>query len=680
MCKYFKIYAVLLAALGCGRAWCDVYFFCARCNCGVNWKEWGSHAAKNHADTYKKPFFLCCPARLCHSLLAPVSPLEIGGQTVECADRHVRNHGDKYITYDLWCTECKMVVPRQLWEMHLIRVHSDVGGLYRVPCLKCGKDKLFKKKQDQLFGKSEQSESSGYLPNSNDSSSNIIQSYTVSSGTQSGNFDAFEGEGDNSEWVCPVSSTHIQEDRLICKECEKDCKECEKDCKECEKDCKECEKDCKECGKDGIPYYLGFEHLFTAHNDQVKKYLPQYKFYCKECKETFKTAQKWGSHVFKCSGRLEKEGEWKVFYCPLCGENPKTFYEKHVAEAHLNRCIYCFEKFDDEESRGKHMKEAHKIFCPFCNQDEFEVPLAVHIVRAHEIWEGPCPWDRRHEVRCKLCPPEVIELGRFKSFYADRPIENLRGAILEHFLIEHDTQIRKDFDWFGKEENPDRSCKLITEKFISTPRVEPCKDLLFRYSGLCVLDGHGHHPSLGCEMCRYCQSLLIPKNDDQEWYKKSEVTREHWKLFHADVKYCQSCNSIHQEKDYDRHLLSKHSDEYGTCPRCPEVVSKEDLHHGEEKHSGGFVFCTECKRWGTGSCPGCGEWVLDECKECHQRIYGTCPQCEEKAFGSCSECQQYVTGWCSKCKKEVNGKCPTCVTEVSGKCPVCRKDATDSCT
>ena len=437
MCKYFKIYAVLLAALGCGRAWCDVHFFCTQCNCGVNWKEWGSHAAKNHAGKYKKPFFLWCPSSNCQCPLAPVSPLEIGGQTVECADRHVRKHGDKYITYDLWCTKCNMVVPRHLWEMHLIRVHPDVGGLYQVFC-PCGKQKSSQKKEDQFFGKSGQSESSGGLQGS-------IEFYTVSSGTQSGNFDAFEGEGDNSGWVCSCSSTYTQEDQLICKECKKDCKECGKDGKECEKDCqecgkdgKECKKDCKECGKDRIPSYLGLEHLFAKHKDKVKDYLPQYEFYCKECKKTFKTAQEWGSHVFKCSGRLEKEGEWKVFYCPLCGENPKTFYEAHVAEFHRKQCIYCFKGFGDEKLRGEHMKEAHKIFCPFCEKNEFEVPLAVHIVRAHEIWEGPCPWDRRREVHCKWCPPG---LGGFRSFYADAAIQG-RKMILCHFMQKHTSQIK----------------------------------------------------------------------------------------------------------------------------------------------------------------------------------------------------------------------------------------------
>ena len=140
MYKYFKIYAVLLAALGCGRARCDVYFFCTQCSRGVNWKEWGSHAKKNHADTYKKPFFLWCPSSNCRCPLAPVSPLEMGNKTVACADVHVCNkHGDKYITYDLWCTKCNMVVPRHLWEMHLIRVHPDVGGLYRSFCSACKK-------------------------------------------------------------------------------------------------------------------------------------------------------------------------------------------------------------------------------------------------------------------------------------------------------------------------------------------------------------------------------------------------------------------------------------------------------------------------------------------------------------------------------------------------------------
>ena len=676
MCKYFKIYAVLLAALGCGRAWCDVHFFCTQCNCGVNWKEWGSHAAKNHAGKYKKPFFLWCPSSNCQCPLAPVSPLEIGGQTVECADRHVRKHGDKYITYDLWCTKCNMVVPRHLWEMHLIRVHPDVGGLYQVFC-PCGKQKSSQKKEDQFFGKSGQSESSGGLQGS-------IEFYTVSSGTQSGNFDAFEGEGDNSGWVCSCSSTYTQEDQLICKECKKDCKECGKDGKECEKDCqecgkdgKECKKDCKECGKDRIPSYLGLEHLFAKHKDKVKDYLPQYEFYCKECKKTFKTAQKWGSHVFKCSGRLEKEGEWKVFYCPLCGENPKTFYEKHAAESHPEQCIYCFEKIQSEKLREEHMKEAHRIFCPFCNQDQFEVPLAVHIVRAHEIWEGPCPWDRRREVRCKWCPPG---LGGFRSFYADEAIQG-RKMILYHFMQKHTSQI-KELYW-----NPNGLYRFIVQqKLYNTQSVEPCKSLYFRYSGLCVLNGHSSHPSLDCGGCPYCKSLVIPKNNDQKWYTKIEAAKEHWKLFHAGMKYCRSCNSIHQEKDYDNHLLSStHSDKcepqaaYVKCPDCLKAVLMEDLYHGEKKHGKGFVFCTECKRWGTGSCPGCGKWVLDECEECSQRICGTCPQCEKKAFGSCSECQQYVTGECSECKKEVNGKCPTCVTKVLGKCPVCGNEVTGYC-
>ena len=89
--------------------------------------------------------------------------------------------------------------------------------------------------------------------------------------------------------------------------------------------------------------------------------------------------------MFKCQGRLEKEGKWKVFYCPLCKKYPETFYEEHVTKAHPKRCIYCFETFKDDRLRGEHMKKAHKILFPFCNHDEFEVPLTVHIIRDHEV-------------------------------------------------------------------------------------------------------------------------------------------------------------------------------------------------------------------------------------------------------------------------------------------------------
>ena len=616
MCKYFKIYAVLLAALGCGRARCDVYFFCIQCKCGVNWKNWGSHAEQEHKGTYKKPFFLWCPSRRCRCPLAPVSPLEVCCKQVVCVDEHVcSRHGDKYITYDLWCTKCNMVVPRHLWEMHLIRVHPDVDGLYQVFCSACKEEKFFKKKEDQPFCKSEKSDPSGCSQNFGlcDSSSIIIQSYTVSSGTQSKNFDAFESEGDNFEWVCPGSCIQIKEDRLIC----------------------------KECGQNDIPCHLGLEYLFAEHNDKVKKYLPQYKFYCKECKKTFETAQEWGSHVFKCQGRLEKEGEWKVFYCPLCKECPETFYEEHAAESHPKQCIYCFETFQNEELRGEHMKKAHKIFCPFCGKNEFEVPLAVHIVRAHEIWEDPCLWDRRREVHCKLCSevikyndPMFFGLGSsgkdMKGFYADIAIKNLKTAMPKHFSEKHGFSEKqfvekhgfseKNFDWFGKE-TPDRLFKFITKgDCIKVLSVMPCKGLHFRYSGLYVLNGHNHHVSGGYVTCSYCKSLLIPKNDDHKWYTKLEVGEEHWKLFHPDMKYCRFCKSVYTKEEYDSHLLSKHSNKYVKCPCCFEVVSMEDWYHGEKEHGKEFVFCTECKQWGAGSCLGCGEWVFDVCKKCPQRI------------------------------------------------------------
>jgi len=664
MYKYFKIYAVLLAALGCGRARCDVYFFCTQCSRGVNWKDWGRHAEQNHPNAYKKPFFLWCPSH--GRRLAPVLPLEVCGKNVGCFDEHVRcMHGEKYITYDLWCTKCNMVVPRHLWEMHLIRVHPDVGGLYRVFCSACKKEKFFKKKEDQSFCKSEKSDPSGCSRNFGlfDSSSIIIQSYTVSSGMQSENSDAFESEGDNFEWV-GCSCMQFDGDRLFCQECK----------------------------RDDILCHLGLEHLFAEHKDKVKQYLPQYEFYCKECKKTFKTAQEWGSHVFKCEGRLKQEGKWGVFYCPLCKKCPETFYEEHVTKAHPNECIYCFEKLQNEESRGEHMK-AHKIFCPFCEKNEFEVPLAVHIMRAHEIWEGPCPWDRRREVRCKLCSQVIKYNGTdflvfggsdkdMKGFYADIAINNLK-AIPWHFYQEHEEEykvFKNQFDKFGKE-IPDELFKSILQGgSIKVSSVMPCKGLHFRYSGLCVLEGHGHHGLGGYMTCVYCESLLIPKDDDNKWYTKWEVSEEHWKLFHPGMKYCKACKFISSEKDCDKHLLSKHSNEHVKCPLCFKVVlMKNGWYHGVKEHDKEFVFCTECKQWGAGSCPGCGEWVLDVCKKCPQRIYGTCPQCEKTAFKSCSECQQYVTGQCSRCEKEANGKCLKCVVKVSGKCPVCGKYATDSC-
>ena len=449
---------------------------------------------------------------------------------------------------------------------------------------------------------------------------------------------------------------------------------------------------CKKC-ETVVSRYFWEMHLvqkheyideFAKHKEQVKDYLPQYAFYCGGCKETYETALDWGRHVYKCQGRLKKEGKMKCFYCPLCKEMPETFYEDHIGKYHPKRCIYCFQTFDKERERETHMKTVHKTFCPLCGKNEFEVPLTVHIARDHEIWEGgPCPWDRRYEVCCTAClSQDVIQYRNTNSYSTDefmvgfysKSEEEIQEAVYWHFVEEHkclESQFSRGV--FGVYEF------VIEKELAKMQRVKPCQWLDFPYSGFHVLLGHNRHKKGSILLCRFCKSPVMSENSDT-WHTEEEVLDAHWNLSHLGMDFCQLCKYVYQkEESLDEHLIREHKNEYWECPECKKAVKKGDLHHGWEKHSEGIAFCTKCKRIGTGSCPNCGEWVFEQCEKCPQRVYGTCPQCEEAAFGSCPECRQCITGKCSLCKEEVKGECPTCLTQVRGRCPVCGKGATGWC-
>ena len=463
---------------------------------------------------------------------------------------------------------------------------------------------------------------------------------------------------------------------------------------------------CKTC-QEIIPRQFWEMHLQKSHlnhNDTVKESLPQYAFYCKECKGVFKTAKEWGEHVLKCEKRLQKESEWKVFYCPLCNKYPKTLYEDHVVKSHPKQCIYCFEKVQDEQSRRQHMKKAHKILCPFCDKEEFEVPLTVHIVRDHEIWEGPCPWDRRFKWCCEKCG-EVIGYGDSRDTvkfpegcYSDILSRKLLARLVQHYIRKHQALYEVNMKLYGFvqdikriEKSSDKIDKAYDEmgrfcirEDIMKISVEPCYRY-FRYSGWHVLKGHDHHQGDAFDICTYCKNPLVQKNDDKwqvqknddKWHKQKEVVNEHRAVFHKGMRYCRLCESVCLEKDFDKHLMSDRKNKCWECPVCKEAV--ENFHHGVTEHQAGIGLCTECNRIGTGSCLNCGEWVYERCEKCPQRVYGTCPQCREAAFGSCPDCRQYIEGKCNSCGKEVKGKCLNCLEGVFGKCPICEKRATGWC-
>ena len=717
MREYFKICVVLLTAFGCSRALCGVKFYCELCNEGVKWEEWGNHAEQKHNGKYQEPSILMCPYSSCRCLLTPSSKsFTVNGTSVKCADDHMRSvHGDKFVTYELWCEKCQTVVSRYFWEMHLVQKHGYIdlvqslvqkheyidwvqslvqkhgyiglvqkNGLYYTPCYICRTKRVLCKKSEP-----EQSNRLGQpcispIP------------YKDSDASENSNM-TFPREDSDFKCVCPrrgcdTDLMELSKDRFFCNKCDQN----------------EGKDKCDQNEGEGITWYCLIDHLFAKHKDQVKDYLPQYAFYCRECNKVLGTAEEWGRHVYGCEGRLKKESKMQCFYCPLCKVYPATSYEAHIGGCHSNQCIYCFQTFNDESKRKEHMKKAHKILCPFCNHDEFEVPLTVHIARDHEIWEGPCLWKRRYEVRCKLCKM----LFRY-SIGGPCGGENMKG-----FYVPGETYLQKVAvqHWFGRAGKYDYSsfegdgfkydledCGGLDDNFkhgISKARFEKlqewrdrdefimqniikvqrtsCNSLYSRYSGYHVLEGHNNHRTGKFTSCVYCQSPLVPK-DDGKRYTLEEVVDGHWKLFHENVKYCRPCDSIYPKEEYDKHLISKHKDEYWECPECKKAVQKEDLHHGGEKHDKGIAFCTECNRIGTGSCPDCGEWVSEECKKCPQRIYGRCPQCWEAAFESCPDCYQYVTGTCDRCGKEVNGECLKCCEKVSGECPVCGKRAAGWC-
>lgn len=715
MCEYFKICVVLLTAFGCSRALCGVEFYCELCEKGVKWEEWGNHAEQIHEGEYREPSILMCPRPSCPCLLAPSKSLTLKGTSVKCADEHMRSeHGDEFITYDLWCKKCETVVPRYFWEMHLVQKHGYIdlvqslvqkheyidwvqslvqkhgyiglvqkNGLYYTPCYICRTKRVLCKKSEP-----EQSNRLGQpcispIP------------YKDSDASENSNM-TFPREDSDFKCVCPRRGCdpdlmELSKDRFFCNKCDQN----------------EGKDKCDQNEGKGITWYCLIDHLFAKHKDKVKDYLPQYAFYCKECNKVFETAEKWGRHVYECPGRLEKEGNMECFYCPLCKRYPGRFYEAHIGKYHSNRCIYCSQPFNDELERKKHMKKAHKILCPFCNHDEFEVPLTVHIARDHEIWEGSCPWERRYEVYCKLCK-EVIRYkkpgiggqytgGSMKSFYVP-VVTDLQKAAVQHCVecagkydyssfegdgLEYDLEVcnlsndfkhgilKARFDRWQERQEEVRDKNIIEVQRMS------CDSLYSRYSGYHVLEGHDYHRTGKFTSCVYCRNPLVPKDDDK--YTLEEVVDGHWKLFHENMEYCRFCKSIYPKEEYREHLITRHKDKYWECPECEKAVLKEDLHHGGEKHDKGIAFCTECNRGGTGSCPNCGEWVFEQCEKCPQRIYGKCPQCEEAAFESCPDCYQYVTGKCDGCGKEVNGECLKCFQKVSGECPVCGESATGWC-
>ena len=676
MCEYFKICVVLLTAFGCSRALCGVEFYCESCKKGVKWEEWGNHAEQIHEGEYREPSILMCPCSSCPCLLTPYKSFTVNGTSVKCADDHMRSeHGDKFVTYDFWCKKCQTVVPRYFWEMHLVQKHGYIdfvqkNGLYWTPCAVCKEKQVLRKKSEP-----EQSNELGQPRNYNDSSSIMYQSYTIkskdsdaseksnSSGImyqshtiKSKDSDAseksnvtFSPEGGDFEWVCPKGCNQFTEELFYCGLCEENEQE------------------------SSIPRCCFIDHLFAKHNDKVKDYLPQYAFYCKECSGVFETAEKWRRHVYKCRGRLEKEGKMRCFYCPVCKKWPEIFYEDHIVKRHSRRCIYCFQRFNDESKRKGHMKEAHKTFCPFCGKNEFEVPLTVHIARDHEIWEGSCPWDRRYEVYCTLCKG-VIKNDDIVGFYSDISEGEMSKKVVEHFVEKH-KELKSQFNDYGKE-IPETYKFIIQGEHAKIQRVKPCQWVDFPHSGVHVLFGHKCHKRGKILLCSFCQSPVISENNDK-WHTKEELLKEHCKLFHPDVDVCQLCKCVYKKGSHL--LIREHGDKYWECPVCKEVVSKEDRYHGEVKHSKKMAFCTKCKRVGTGSCPNCGEWVFEQCEKCPQRIYGKCPQCEEAAFGSCPDCYQYVTGKCDDCGEDVNGECLKCLRKVSGKCPVCGESATGWC-
>lgn len=649
---------MFLGVFGCGHALCGVQFYCTECKTGVKWEEWGDHAERKHKGKYRKPSLLKCPCSSCCCLLMPPSSPAVNGRLVECADKHMRStHRDKFITYDFWCKKCKTVVPRYFWEMHLVQTHRYIDKLYRTFCTVCGGERFLCKKSEP-----KQSNGLGQPRNYNDSSSIMYQSYTIESKDSDASENSnvtFSREDGDFEWVCSNGCKQFLEERFFCNECDPN-------------------------ERKSITRYCFIDHLFAKHNDKVKQYLPQYAFYCRECKKTYETASEWGRHVYSCSGRLAKEGEMKCFYCPLCKKYPETFYEDHIEKYHPNRCIYCSQTFDDECEREVHMEEVHKTFCPFCGENKIEVPLTVHIARDHEIWEGPCLWDRRREVYCTLCK-DVIRYRSTNDYFTDKIMvgfcsdmseKEIQETVFWHFVKKHN-ELKSQFSDYGKE-IPETYKFIIQGEHAKMQRVKPCQWLDFPYSGFHVLLGHNCHKRGNIPSCRFCKSPVIPENNDT-WHTRKGLTDAHWNLSHPDMDFCQLCEYVYQKGSRDEHLIREHGDRYWECPVCKEAVLKGDWHHGEEKHDGGIAFCIECNQIGTGSCPDCGEWVFERCEKCPQRIYGTCPQCEEAAFEICLDCCQYVTGKCDRCGKEVNGECLKCCEKVSGECPVCGERAAGWC-
>ena len=658
MYKYFGICVCLV--LGVGRALCDAYFYCPDCQGCVNWKKWGSHIQQKHEGGYVEPKLLWCPDhKCCLSHLEPkpfyVYDASLPGNfkcktvTPVYANKHMfSEHQDGPIAYDLWCTECEGVIPRLFWEMHLVRTHQ-VLKLYNAMCSDCHKQKHLVSSDCDEFETNNEFESpeeiehpSKDIVSSNTSTITIVENLTL--------------EAYPDTMVTNGHHLDSGRDDFFSKYITYECKDCTLG---------KTSLFCTECETGGIPHYLGIDHLFEKHSDKIKEYIPQYLFYCRECKKTFETPADFGGHMYQCQGCLGRETKACVFFCPLCRTYPEFHYEEHVVKSHKSSCIYCLGKpLPKNLTREEHMKKQHKAFCPFCKLSEFGVPLMVHIWRDHHICEGSCLYDMRITWVCGICKKNMVG-----SFYG---VSNLqqesvpqKGIVKTHFKDSH------------------YLLKPISKNLQFEP-IDPCQRLWFRASGYSQLKGHGKHSGWYLYICPWCKTPLVPQFEGER-LDLDECIEQHRLQFHKVLGYCRikHCDYIYNKKaDRDAHRLRAHKDVYIKCPEfsCKKAVKKLLLPvHTQKEHRNPAAFCAKCKRIGTGSCPNCGEWVYEACKKCPQRICGTCPQCGKKSFESCTECRQYVTGKCRECGSEVNGKCLKCVVPVTGRCPVCKNIAEGWC-